>query len=213
MLFHFLKYLQPTHYFQLYRKDSTSIFPVLNELPDVIISQLEPEPKFQSEKAREYDLSWQALQRGYIGEAPTYASFEKVSIVDEYRFLRKYFHPIWVFYVLVLRIFTFKNPFREISAWKKSGDVKRSNYLKNPIQYNYWNTFESALIRETPFVSVIIPTLNRYTYLKDVLVDFVRDRQRVVPHAQVPNRLQLGAIQNPPCRIARCIDDDGACLR
>ena len=143
MLFHFLKYLQPTHYFQLYRKDGTSIFPVIESIPKEVIAQLEAEPKFKSKTAREYDLTWQAVNKGYIGNAEIYTSFKKLPVVDEYRFLRKYFHPVWVLYVLILRLFSFKNSFLEIAAWKKSGDVKRSDYLKIPISYNYWTTFES----------------------------------------------------------------------
>src|SRR5690606_21760806 len=136
------------------------------------------EPKFQSEIARKHDLSWQALQKGYVGNAETYTSFEKIPIADEYRFLRKYFHPVWVFYVLTLRLLSFKNPFREISAWKKSSDVKRSDYLKNPIFYGDWNGCKSLLVEEKPFVSVVIPTLNRYEYLKDVLEDLEKQEYK-----------------------------------
>jgi glycosyltransferase involved in cell wall biosynthesis len=171
MLFSFLKYLQPTHYFQLYRKDGSSIFPIFETLPPEVISQLEPEQRFKSEKAKEYDLSWQAIHKGYIGNSETYTSFQKLPIIDEYRFLRKYFNPIWVFYVLLLRIFSFKNPFKEIVAWKKSDNIKRSNYLKTPIQYLNWRDFQSSLIAENPLISIVIPTLNRYKYLKDVLED------------------------------------------
>ncbi len=171
MLFTFLKYLQPTHYFQLFRNDSTSVFPIIEKLPQEIIAQLRPEIKFSSEKSTAYDLSWQALQKGYIGPAETYTTFDKLPIVDEYRFLRKYFHPIWVLFVLMLRIFSFKNPFREVASWKKSSDVKRSDYIKQPIHYGNWATFESELVSEKPFVSIVIPTLNRYEYLKDVLED------------------------------------------
>lgn len=178
MLFHFLKYLQPTHYFQLYRNDGTSIFPIIENLPKEVIEQLEPDPNFKSEKAREYDLSWQAVNKGYIGNAETYTSFEKTPVVDEYRFLRKYFHPVWVLYILMLRIVSFKNLFREITAWKKSGDVKRSDYLKNPILYDDWNSFKSLLVEEKPFVSVVIPTLNRYEYLKDVLEDLEKQEYK-----------------------------------
>lgn len=171
MLFHFLKYLQPTHYFQLYRKDGNSIFPIIEELPKEILQQLEPEAKFQSERAREYDLSWQAINKGYIGSVATYSSFEKLPIADEYRFLRKYFNTVWVFYVLLLRLLSFKNPLREIAAWKKSGAIKRSDYLKNPILCKEYNSFKSSLLAEKPLVTVVIPTLNRYKYLKDVLED------------------------------------------
>ena len=171
MLFGFLKYLQPTHYFQLYRKDGTSIFPQAAKLPKEIVAQLQEEVGFESTLAREYDLSWQAVNKGYIGAVETYASFEAVPIVDEYRFVRKYFHPVWVFYVLLLRLLSFKNPFREIAAWRKTRNQKRSAYYNNPISYPDWQNFDSALVKSKPLVSVIIPTLNRYDYLKDVLGD------------------------------------------
>src|SRR5690606_27081073 len=172
MLFPLLKYLQPTHYFQLYRNDGSSIFPKVETLPKEIVAQLEPEKKFISETARQYDLSWQAVNKGYIGNSEVYSSFQKIPLIDEYRFIRKYFHPVWVFYVLMLRIFTFNNPFGEIVAWRKSGDTLRSNYLNTPIQYPDWSSWQSPLLAEKPLVSVVIPTLNRYEYLKDVLADF-----------------------------------------
>ena len=173
MLFEFLKYLHPTHYFQLYRNDGSSIFPIAEKLPKEILEQLKSEVKFESEVARQYDLSWQAINKGYIGEVETYRSFEKVAVADQYRFLRKYFHPVWVVYVLLFRILSFKNPLREVAGFKKSSNVKRrSNYFKDPIRYGTWETFEASLLAEEPLVSVIIPTLNRYEYLKDVLADF-----------------------------------------
>ncbi|QQX76775.1 MULTISPECIES: glycosyltransferase family 2 protein [Aequorivita] len=171
MLFTFLKYLQPTHYFQLYRRDGSSIFPIVELLPQEVITQLKAETKFSSKSARTYDLSWQAIQKGYIGDIETYTNFKKVPVIDEYRFLRKYFHKVWVLYVLLLRIGSFHNPIRELSAWKKSSDVKRSDYLKNPIAYQDWTQYQSSLLSQNPMVSVMIPTLNRYEYLKDVLED------------------------------------------
>ncbi len=167
----FLKYLHPTHYFQLYRKDGTSVFPLATQLPKEILAQLEEDVNFESTLAREYDLSWQAVHKGYIGAVETYASFEALPIVDEYRFVRKYFHPVWVFYVLLLRLISFKNPFREIAAWRKTRSQKRSAYYSNPISYPDWGDFDSSLVKSKPLVSVIIPTLNRYEYLKDVLED------------------------------------------
>ncbi len=171
MLFQFLKYLQPTHYFQLPRNDGTSIFPIVEKLPKEILGQLEVERSFESETARTYELSWQAVNKGYICETETYSHFEKVPIVDEYRFLRKYFHAIWVFYVLILRLISFKNPIVEITSYKKSVGVKRSTYHNKPTDYKDWENFESDLIQNNPLISIVIPTLNRYIYLKDVLED------------------------------------------
>lgn len=171
MIFKSTKYLLPTHYFQLNRRDGNSIFPIPQKLPQWVRSQLSSDPNFKTELAREYDLSWQAIQKGYVGDAETYSAFEDVPVADEYRFLRKYFSSVWVFYVLMLRLFSFHNPINEISAWIKSKDVKRSRYLQNPIPYQKWNNFEFTLIAENPLVTVVIPTLNRYEYLKDVLLD------------------------------------------
>lgn len=171
MLFNHLKYLQPTHYFALKRKDGTSIFPDVKKLPKAIISQLDIDTSYKSTLAQEYDLSWQAIQKGYVGETKTYTQFQKNPLEDEYRFIRKYFSPIWSYYVLIIRILSFNNPFKEILAWYKTKNQKRSNFLETPIRYDNWFDFKSILLQKKPLVSVIIPTLNRYTYLKDVLKD------------------------------------------
>ncbi|PWI31518.1 glycosyl transferase family 2 [Flavobacteriaceae bacterium LYZ1037] len=171
MVFDFLKYLQPTNYFSLYQKNRTSVFPFVYKLPEQILEQLFPDIQFKSSEAKAYDLSWQAVQKGYIGQMETYQQFEKLPIIDEYRFIRKYFHPAWVLYVLLIRLFSFKNPFKEIKAFYATKNTKRSDYLKTPILYNSWDNFQSKLVASQPKVTVIIPTLNRYVYLKDVLKD------------------------------------------
>ena len=171
MLFNFLKYLQATHYFTLFNNENKSVFPIVAKLPNSILNQLEEDDLFQNSLSKEYDLSWQAIQKGYIGDSEVIVNIEKLPIEDEYHFVRKYFHPFWAAYILILRIFGFKNPFKEIVAWKKSKSVKRSDYLKTPIVYTEWDSFESQLIKKSPKISVIIPTLNRYEYLKDVLSD------------------------------------------
>lgn len=174
MMFRFLKYIEPTHYFQLLKKDGSSIFPIPEKLPLEIFGQLDEDKNFQSNNAIRYDLSWQAIKTGYIGDVQTFSTFEKLPVEDEYRFLRKYFHPIWSFYVLMLRLLSFKNPFLEISAWRKSGNTPRSRYLQNPIEHRNWKAYQSFLVKENPLISVVIPTLNRYEYLKDVLLDLER---------------------------------------
>lgn len=171
MIFTFLKYVQPTHYFVLNRNDGSSIFPKTENLSEEILLQLSKDEKFESELAKQYDLSWQALHKGTIKRESTYTHFEKLPLVDEYRFIHKYFHPVWCLYVLLLRLFTFKNPFKEIPAYVKGRKAKRSTYLQNPIEHEDYINFNSHLIEEKPFISVIVPTLNRYTYLKDVLKD------------------------------------------
>ncbi|MGV6828224.1 MAG: glycosyltransferase family 2 protein [Flavobacteriales bacterium] len=171
MLFRFLTYLQPTHYFALKNKAGKFVFPIAEKIPKNVFSQLELDDSFKSKVAKQYDLSWQAIQKGFIDEVDTYTDFENLPVIDEYIFIRKYFNQVWSLYVLLLRLFSFKNPLVEISAWFKTRKVKRSNFLKKPIQYLNWQNFESTLLKQKPLVTVVIPTLNRYPYLKDVLAD------------------------------------------
>lgn len=171
MLFTFLKYIQPTHYFQCFTKTKGSVFPEVKDLPEFVLSELRRDTTYSSKRAADYDLSWQAIQNGYVGDAPTYARFETISVEDNYHFIRKYFNSAWVFYVLLLRVFSFHNPFKEIRAWLKTRSVNRVSVGTNPIFYKDWDTFNSSLLKESPKVSVVIPTLNRYTYLHDVLKD------------------------------------------
>ena len=168
-MFQFLKYLQPTHCFALNKKSGHSIFPKIDALPQHVTSQLEPDSIYKSDHSREYDLSWQAIQKGFIGNTETYQSFKPLPIKDEYIFIRKYFSVFWVYYVLGVRLLSLKNPFKEIGGCYASRNVKRSTYINNPITYEEWEAFQSKLVAENPKVSVVIPTLNRYTYLKDVL--------------------------------------------
>src|SRR5690606_22168438 len=171
MPFTFLTYLQPTHYFRLFTKKGASVFPNVTALPDIILNQLQADTGYSSQLAQDYDLSWQAIQMGYIGSVETYTHFETLPLEDEYRFISKQFHPVWVFYVLLMRLFTFHNPFKEMKAWLTSAKVKRKVSLA-VLEYPKWENFSSPLITQEPLVSVVIPTLNRYDYLKEVLGDF-----------------------------------------
>lgn len=178
MLFPFLKYLQPTNYFSVLRKNKSSVFPVVSKLELDILEQLEPDNFYETEVARDYDLSWQAIQKGYIGKVETIGKAEQVSIKDNYTFIRKYFNKAWVDYVLLLRLFSLKNPIREFKAWYATKAIQRSTYLKRPLEVKGWNDFKSQLIKDQPLVTVIIPTLNRYEYLKDVLEDLEKQDYR-----------------------------------
>jgi glycosyltransferase involved in cell wall biosynthesis len=171
LLFTFLKYLQPAHYFRLFKNDGASIFPIIDSLPIHISNQLIKDDTYTSDLAKTYDLSWQAIQKGYIGSAPCYTSFDKLPLVDEYRFVRKNFNKIWVFYILFLRLLSFKNPLKELKCILESRNCKRINYSSTPITYEDYSSFKSDLLNSQPLISVVIPTLNRYKYLKDVLID------------------------------------------
>ena len=110
--------------------------------------------------------------------------WEKVSlpIQDEYRFFRKNFHKAWVYYILFFRLIKLNNPFVEIKAFIKTRSVNRENYAQLHFEYPAYDSFESTLIKKKPLVSIIIPTLNRYEYLKDVFRDL---EQQTYKHFEV----------------------------
>lgn len=170
MLFSFLKYLQPTHYFQKYNTFGASVFPVVSELPSDVKQYLVKDTAYSTHLAMDYDLSWQALQLGYIGDCKTYTEVSAVTVKDNYHFIRKNFHPFWVFFVFCIRIVSLHNPIQEFLGWYTTRKTARLN-IKAPIQYSDWENFKSEMLAKKPKVSVLIPTLNRYSVLKDVLQD------------------------------------------
>ena len=171
MLFSFLKYLQPTRYFTLPNSNGKFIYPIVSEIPGDILSYLKVDNKYNSIIARTYDLSYQAIEKGYVGEVKRIEFIEEIPVVDEYRFVKKYFSVFWYYYVFIIRLLTLNNPFKEINGFIKSFKVSRSLISKNALTYSEWNSFDSKSLKTHPKVSVIIPTLNRYKYLKDVLKD------------------------------------------
>ena len=171
MLFLSLKYLQSTHYFQRLTDTGHSVYPQVTALPEWVRTPLGMDTGYVSETARHYDLSWRAVACGYIGEAPVYTHTEPLPVIDEYRFVKKYFHPGWAVYMLLLRLLSLKNPIRELQAWLRTRKVKREPYYRNPVSYPAWDTFVSPLLASQPKVSVVIPTLNRYAALTNVLRD------------------------------------------
>jgi glycosyltransferase involved in cell wall biosynthesis len=164
-MFEFLKYIQPGNYYRL-----------VHQMPQVILSfPLEVENKlgYASELAEKMDVAYCRLQTGWIPNASDERSSlqnEKITNVqDNYIFINRYFSKTQVLYVLLIRLFTFKNPFFEMVAFIKA--LKFSRVKIEPKLYPGFEKFESTLVKSQPLVSVIIPTLNRYEYLKDVLKD------------------------------------------
>lgn len=171
MPFQFLLYLQPVRYFSVPRLDGTTIYPTFESIPNNILKSLQPNTSYTCQRSKEYDLAWQAIHIGYTGGTTFYRTFEKLPVQDEYIFVRSYFSPIWALYVLLLRLLSFKNPFVEIRGFCRTRKIKKQQLKKKALLHKGFKDFKSELQAANPFVSIIIPTLNRYAYLKDVLKD------------------------------------------
>lgn len=181
MIFSFLKYLKPIWYFNLKPNKDFGYFPVSekfnNNEQNLIV-----DGGYETEDAKYRDLAWSGFQSGFISldndEGLNIWKKSKISITDEYRFLNKNFHKGWVLYVLIIRLFSFKNPIVEIASFLKNRNVKRIDYSKKAFQFSDYDTFKSKLIESCPLVSIVIPTLNRYEYLKDVFKDLEKQNYK-----------------------------------
>ena len=175
MIFNHLKYITPVWYFNLEPALHHEYFPTESELRKEKI-YLPVDNDYLTTEARVRDLAYRAFQFGYIkrsliSDSSQFYKTPKLPPVDEYRFLRKNFSFVWVLYVLLIRIICFKNPIEETLGFIKSKSAKRQKYHENPIKYSSYDTYKSKLLDSQPKVSIIIPTLNRYAYLKNVFRD------------------------------------------
>lgn len=174
MIFNFLKYIKPIWYFNLKPNIDYDYFPEIESINNSKF-QLSIDDNYVSQEAKKRDFAWRAFQLGYIQAQKKNGvniwKKQNLPRVDEYRFIKKNFHKAWAIYILFIRLITLKNPFLEITAFLKNKNVNRENYFQNHFQYKDYENFKSTLIEQKPFISVIIPTLNRYKYLKDVFKD------------------------------------------
>ncbi len=176
-LFSFIKYINPNWYYNL---KSNSDMPywidyrMLNENEQQLIDF---DNGYSSEYCSMLDAAYQAWNSGVV-------NFDKkrvlniytdnvagIKIKDQYRFVKKYYNPFWSFYIFIIRILSLKNPFCEIFGLLSNISTKRTDVYSRVNDKRDVKTFESKLITVNPTVSVIIPTLNRYKYLDDVLND------------------------------------------
>src|SRR5258706_10046648 len=119
MLFHFIKYTQPAWQFNLTSVSAGKFASCLviseENIPAGIIDE-----RYATRSARLADAGFRLWNKGVLLQSTTedvqrLGTLEKPSLKDEYIFLRKYWGKAWTAFALLLRIFTFKNIFKE---WK-----------------------------------------------------------------------------------------------
>jgi glycosyltransferase involved in cell wall biosynthesis len=173
-MFEFLKYIEPIWYYRLAFNSENS--DLLNELYEEYTTGILIDEKFSRMDSQYMDRAYMALQLGVIPIQKA-SSENKDNIYtitnrnDNYLFIAKYFGKFKLIYVLFLRILCFNNPILELLGFVKALKMSKADITKNHIQYKNFETFQSGLIQSNPLVSVVIPTLNRYEYLKDVMTD------------------------------------------
>ena len=162
--YYYLNLSNNTNYWIDYRKLSISYKQIINYCEEYI-----------SYDAALIDAAYQIWIRGFIdtegGKSLVFDHSFNICINDQYRFIRRMFKPIWVYYVLFIRLISFNNPLREFIAFLQTKNVHKININHPQFNHDEYNSFNSKLILDDPMVSIIIPTLNRYSYLKDALHD------------------------------------------
>jgi len=179
--FKIIEYLNPGWYFNLIPVDSLSYSICcfnsdVMKFPDEFERIIFPDSRFETKTAIDLDAGFQAWNRGIMLTAKNIPldkiqHKENISVKDEYIFIRKYYKWHRVYYYLIKNLLSFNNPFKEIGAFISTRDIERTELINPHLEYEGYKSFESEILKNNPKVSVIIPTLNRYKYLKDVLED------------------------------------------
>ncbi len=132
-------------------------------------SQLKPE-------SRDAELAYQAFRSGIIDREFKsgfgWWQHNGSLLEDEYRFARRHFPTTRVTITYLLRLITLHNPFTETAAYIKTNRVRKLKASGDSHNDIAFREFSSSLLQAKPLVTVIIPTLNRYSYLENVLRDF-----------------------------------------
>tara|TARA_Y100001970_G_C14208227_1_gene845338 strand:+ start:875 stop:2230 length:1356 start_codon:yes stop_codon:yes gene_type:complete len=168
-----LKIIKPIWYYYIEGGDSTFHWVDYRNLSNKKKMHIDYCDLYDDENASLLDAMYQAWHRGFI-KTRVGLKMEKnyhLSFFDQYLFIRRMFKPVWVYYLILIRLITFKFRLSEISAFVKTMGTKMVD-LNNPhINYETYSSFDDDVLRKTPLISIVLPTLNRYPQLNEVLID------------------------------------------
>ncbi len=176
--FEFIKFVQPAWQFNIIPSKGDFVptcfyHPVFQPSKN---NNITADDAYETETAKWMDIGFRGFHSGHMAtiqrdNISQIFLLPKPSLKDEYRFVAKYWGFPFLCFALITRLISLCNPFKEISAAKPSFRIKRHDLFKYSQPIKEYACFESDLIKSNPFVSVIIPTLNRYNYLADALTD------------------------------------------
>lgn len=168
-----IKYIRPSWYFNLVPPLSKIPYWLdIDKVPNDWKKHISIDAGYSSEAGSRWDSAYQMWAQGIISNQQDYAltGLSDVPLVDQYRFIKRFYNPAWSYVVCLFRLIELNNPIKELNAFWQSRSVSKISISNNPFKYDI-DSFSSPLLKAEPLVSIIIPTLNRYKYLKDVLLD------------------------------------------
>ena len=200
MLFSFLKYISPTWYYNISSEESSVNHFFLNyrSLDESQQKLLDISDCYRNYESVLCDAAYQINKKGLFSPKaePLAVNPQKkrsvtiklfggramaihrdvciTDVIDNYCFVKRFFSSSHLVRIFVRRVLTLHNPINEVRGLLKARKVKRINVFAQNGYEGYrkdYEAFESALVKSNPKVSVVIPTLNRYEYMKDVMAD------------------------------------------
>ncbi len=122
-----------------------------------------------------FDIAYQLWNKGYISNNNKMLAITNKNInptvYDQYVFIRRMFKPIWLYYILLIRTITLKITIEDIRSLIKTRMIEKIDLNKPNFIYRDYENYDSQLLNNNTLITVIIPTLNRYNYLKEALID------------------------------------------
>ncbi len=174
MLFEFIKYIQPIWYFNQKPNGSVPYWLDYKKLPKKYSDIVEIGSGYKNESSALADAAYQLYYNGLIwrnSDAELQLQEVIKDVEDNYLFVSRFFSKHWLLYILVVRLLALKNPVREFRGFLSALKSNRLSFKWFGKLYADFDLFHSVLVEKKPLVSIIIPTLNRYSYLDNVLND------------------------------------------
>lgn len=176
-MFDFLKYILPIWNYRLHEDAETRLYSdsELDELEKAGL--IAPFPGYINVDSSRMDLVYQALNAGAIpsdkGSGEQVKRMTVKDVHDNYLFIGRHFRFRWSVYILLLRILSLHNPVREWRGFQAGRGLRTDTPSNDELHRGFHSHVTSEELRNS-LVSVVIPTLNRYEYLEDVLCDLER---------------------------------------
>ena len=177
-MFSLLKIIRPVWYYNLPQlKKNNNHWIDCEKISKVELEKIDYFNNYDDDKVSKLDASLQLWHNGFISNDPNKALLNHeehlpYTLDDQYRFIRRFHKTTWVVITFLIRIFSFHNPFLELKSFLRSKDVKFIKSLNECVfAQEKFLSFDSALLKINPLVSIILPTLNRYDDLKNAIND------------------------------------------
>jgi glycosyltransferase involved in cell wall biosynthesis len=137
-----------------------------------LLDKLDLYERYNDKKSKKIDAAYQLWLKGYITNDENLTLSENVmSRKDIYIFIKRFYHWRWLIYTLFFRICEGKNILLEFYYFVLGMRCKKVDIYTSVFTDKNYEKFESTLLAAIPKITVVIPTLNRYKYLDDVIKD------------------------------------------